>query len=45
MAHDIDLIIDGGICGLEPTTVVDMEGDVPRVVRVGKGDPGPFAEG
>ncbi len=34
----VDLIIDGGYCGFEPTTVVDMEADTPTVVRVGKGD-------
>lgn len=43
LEHDVDLIIDGGFCGLEPTTVVDFtEDDVPRVVREGKGDPEPF---
>lgn len=39
LEHDVDLVIDGGYCGIEPTTVVDMEGDVPRILRVGKGDP------
>ncbi|MBS1202662.1 MAG: threonylcarbamoyl-AMP synthase, partial [Chromatiaceae bacterium] len=39
----VDLIIDGGFCGLEPTTVVDMIADPPQVVRVGKGDPSQFA--
>lgn len=38
LEHQIDLVIDGGFCGIEPTTVVDMTGDVPRVTRVGKGD-------
>ena len=38
LEREVDLVIDGGYCGIEPTTVVDMEGDVPRVVRVGKGD-------
>jgi tRNA threonylcarbamoyl adenosine modification protein (Sua5/YciO/YrdC/YwlC family) len=36
--HAVDLVIDGGYCGLEATTVVDMVDDVPTVVRVGKGD-------
>lgn len=36
--HQVDLIIDGGFCGLEPTTVVDMTGDTPEVVRQGKGN-------
>lgn len=39
----VDLVIDGGFCGLEPTTVVDMISDPPEVVRVGKGDPSLFA--
>lgn len=38
----VDLIIDGGACGLEPTTVVDLVKGVPQVVRIGKGDPEPF---
>ncbi|MGE5154110.1 MAG: L-threonylcarbamoyladenylate synthase [Bdellovibrio bacteriovorus] len=39
----VDLVIDGGFCGLEPTTVVDMIADPPQVVRLGKGDPSLFA--
>ena len=38
----VDLIIDGGACGLEPTTMVDLVEGVPEVVRIGKGDPEPF---
>jgi tRNA threonylcarbamoyl adenosine modification protein (Sua5/YciO/YrdC/YwlC family) len=38
----VDLIIDGGACGLEPTTVVDLVEGVPALLRVGKGDPEPF---
>lgn len=34
----VDLIIDGGYCGLEPSTVVDFTGDVPVLVRQGQGD-------
>lgn len=37
-----DLIIDGGNCGLEPTTVVDLTGEYPVIIREGKGDPEPF---
>ncbi len=40
--HQIDAVIDSGDCGTEPTTVVDFSEDVPEVVRVGAGDPGPF---
>jgi tRNA threonylcarbamoyl adenosine modification protein (Sua5/YciO/YrdC/YwlC family) len=42
LEHELDLIIDGGFCGLEATTVVNMTGPVPEVTRVGKGDPEPF---
>lgn len=40
----IDLVVDGGFCGLEPTTVVDMTADPPVVMRVGKGDATLFGE-
>jgi tRNA threonylcarbamoyl adenosine modification protein (Sua5/YciO/YrdC/YwlC family) len=33
----VDLVIDGGACGLMPTTVVDMTGEAPEVVRRGAG--------
>ena len=36
--HQVDLINDGGYCGIESTTVVDMVEEVPEVVRVGMGD-------
>jgi tRNA threonylcarbamoyl adenosine modification protein (Sua5/YciO/YrdC/YwlC family) len=42
LEHHVDLVIDGGYCGMEPTTVVDMADDTPLVTRVGKGDPEPF---
>ena len=42
LEHQVDLIIDGGYCGLEPTTVVDMTGDVPVIARKGEGDSTPF---
>ncbi len=42
LEHDLDLIIDGGFCGFEATTVVNMLEDVPQVTRVGTGDPAPF---
>jgi len=42
LEHQVDLVIDGGYCGLEPSTVVDMTDDVPVVLRRGEGDPGPF---
>jgi tRNA threonylcarbamoyl adenosine modification protein (Sua5/YciO/YrdC/YwlC family) len=40
----VDLIIDGGFCGLEATTVVDMTADPPALVRRGKGDASLFEE-
>ena len=42
LQHEVDLVIDGGYCGMEPTTVVDLADDVPMILRVGKGDIGPF---
>jgi tRNA threonylcarbamoyl adenosine modification protein (Sua5/YciO/YrdC/YwlC family) len=42
--HAVDLVIDGGYCGFEPTTVVDMTSDPPVVARVGKGDTRLFEE-
>ena len=37
LQRQLDLVIDGGHCGVEPTTVVDLTGDVPEVTRHGKG--------
>jgi len=42
LEHQLDLVIDGGFCGLEPTTVIDLTQEVPAVLREGKGDPSPF---
>lgn len=42
LGKQVDLIIDGGFCGLEATTVIDMVSGAPEVIRVGKGDPSPF---
>ncbi len=39
LEHQVDLVIDGGHCGIEPTTVVDMTGDVPQILREGMGAP------
>ncbi len=43
LEHDVDLVIDGGYCGMEPTTVIDLADDTPVVVREGKGELTPFA--
>ncbi len=42
LEKQVDLVIDGGSCGLEMTTVVDCIADIPVVVRLGKGDVSPF---
>jgi tRNA threonylcarbamoyl adenosine modification protein (Sua5/YciO/YrdC/YwlC family) len=42
LGRQVDLIIDGGNCGYEPTTVVDLTGEYPVVLREGKGDVTPF---
>jgi tRNA threonylcarbamoyl adenosine modification protein (Sua5/YciO/YrdC/YwlC family) len=41
LEHSVDLIIDGGWCGMEPTTVIDMTDGV-ELIRRGKGDPAVF---
>jgi tRNA threonylcarbamoyl adenosine modification protein (Sua5/YciO/YrdC/YwlC family) len=42
LAHDVDAILDGGDCGVEPTTVVDLSVSPPAIVRAGKGALGPI---
>ena len=42
LERQVDLILDGGPCGVEPTTVVNLTGDTPVVSRVGKGSIAPF---
>ncbi len=42
LEHQVDLVIDGGYCGMEATTVVDLADDLPMLLRAGKGDPAPF---
>lgn len=38
LGHAVDLVIDGGYCGMEPTTVVAFDEDPPLLLRRGKGD-------
>lgn len=38
----LDLVIDGGISGFTASTVVDLTVDPPKILRVGKGEPGHF---
>ncbi|MGF1806422.1 threonylcarbamoyl-AMP synthase [Aliivibrio sifiae] len=42
LEHAVDLIMNGGYLGEQPTTVVDFSDDEINVVRVGAGDPSPF---
>jgi tRNA threonylcarbamoyl adenosine modification protein (Sua5/YciO/YrdC/YwlC family) len=42
LRHDVDLIIDGGSGQHEPTTVIDLTGDAPQLLRQGLGDAEPF---
>jgi len=42
LEHDVDAVLDSGDVGTGPTTVVDLTGDEPQVVRLGAGDPSPF---
>ena len=37
LEHQVDLIVDGGSCGIEPTTVLDLSKDDLRILREGKG--------
>jgi len=38
LQHNIDAIIDGGYCGMEATTVINLIEDEPEIVREGAGD-------
>lgn len=42
LEHQLDLVIDAGACPLEMTTVIDLTGNEPVLVRRGLGDPAPF---
>lgn len=42
LEHFVDLVVDGGNCGLEPSTVVDLSDGPPRILRHGRGDPSVF---
>jgi len=43
LEHQLDLVIDAGPCGVEPSTVIDLTGDTPVVLRKGSGSLAPFA--
>jgi tRNA threonylcarbamoyl adenosine modification protein (Sua5/YciO/YrdC/YwlC family) len=42
VGHALDLVLDGGNCGIETSTIVDLSGDAAQLLRAGKGDPRPF---
>ncbi|HEX7650624.1 MAG TPA: L-threonylcarbamoyladenylate synthase [Noviherbaspirillum sp.] len=42
LGKQIELVIDGGACSLEPTTVIDLTDDEPALVRQGRGDASVF---
>jgi tRNA threonylcarbamoyl adenosine modification protein (Sua5/YciO/YrdC/YwlC family) len=43
LEKELDLVIEGGSCGTEPSTVIDLTEATPRVLRAGKGSLAPFA--
>ena len=43
LEHRLDLVIDAGPCGVVPSTVLDLTGDTPLVLRKGSGSLAPFA--
>jgi tRNA threonylcarbamoyl adenosine modification protein (Sua5/YciO/YrdC/YwlC family) len=42
LERQVDLVIDAGACDVQPTTVIDLTGESPELVRLGKGDPARF---
>jgi len=42
LEHQVELVLDGGSCGFEMTTVVDLTDEAPGIVRVGRGSLQPF---
>lgn len=42
LGDQLELILDGGPCGTEPTTVIDLTGSVPELIRAGRGSLAPF---
>jgi tRNA A37 threonylcarbamoyladenosine synthetase subunit TsaC/SUA5/YrdC len=38
LENSVDLVLDGGACGIEPTTVLDLTGSAPKLDRLGRGD-------
>jgi tRNA threonylcarbamoyl adenosine modification protein (Sua5/YciO/YrdC/YwlC family) len=42
LEHALDLVLDAGSCGIDPTTMVDLTGAAPQLLRQGKGSVEPF---
>ena len=42
MERQLDLIIDGGYCGMEPTSIIDLVEGAPKIIRRGQGDVSDF---
>jgi tRNA threonylcarbamoyl adenosine modification protein (Sua5/YciO/YrdC/YwlC family) len=42
LEHSVDMVLDGGNCGLVPTSVIDLSGNHAVVLRAGRGDVNPF---
>ncbi|HVL74612.1 MAG TPA: L-threonylcarbamoyladenylate synthase [Noviherbaspirillum sp.] len=42
LEKQIELVIDGGACSMQPTTVIDLTGAEPELLRAGRGDPSLF---
>ncbi|MBU1213650.1 MAG: threonylcarbamoyl-AMP synthase [Gammaproteobacteria bacterium] len=42
LENRVDLVIEGGTVGIDPTTVIDLTGSVPQLMRAGRGDAAPF---
>ena len=42
LQHQVELVIDGGFCGMEATSVIDLTHDEPQIIRRGCGDVADF---
>jgi tRNA A37 threonylcarbamoyladenosine synthetase subunit TsaC/SUA5/YrdC len=42
LEHQLDLVIDAGVCSEAPTTVIDLTDEIPKLLRQGGGDLAPF---